>query len=114
MTPDEKISKLMEGQAKLNKLTDSLNKAMVKYATKDMEYKKALALEIQKLRTRGIKEPGEVAIKRAEGNVADLCYEKDLAKIEVDTIKQYLKIYSQQQEILRSTLAYYRATYLNT
>lgn len=114
--PNKKLDKLEEAVQILNKLTDELNKRCIAFANAEREYRKALAKKQLEFRTRGRNEPAQLVLNYAKGDdkVAELRYKKEIAKINVDVCKEELKNHRTQIEVLRSSLAYDRATYLNS
>ncbi|WP_143314263.1 hypothetical protein [Clostridium sp. HBUAS56017] len=114
--PEEKLNRLSEAMGTLDKLTNGLNDRCIKLASAEREYRKALAKKQLEYRTKGRNEPAQLVLNYAKGDekVAELRYARDIAKINVDVCKETLKNHRMQIEVLRSSLAYDRATYLNS
>lgn len=113
--PQEKIDRLDDAVKVLNKLTEELTTRSKILAKTEYEYRQAIAKKQLEFRTRGKNEPAALVINYAKGDpiVAKLRYNRDLSRIDVDVCKEQLRNHRMQIEVLRSTLAYDRANYLN-
>lgn len=113
--PEQKIARLNEAIQQLNNLTDLLLERSIELARTEREYRQALAKKQLEFRTRGKNEPAALVINYAKGDlvVSELRYKRDIAQINKDVCKETLRNRRMQIEVLRSTLSYDRATYLN-
>lgn len=115
MTPEEKIRVLNQAKIKLDSMATELLNLSYEVAKNKEEYKMAYRTELLKWRTRGRNEPANVAIGLAEGEetVAELEKNYEISKFKYEYLKEKMKNERLEIEIIRSTLAYDRATYLN-
>ena len=113
--PQEKMDRLDSAVKILDKLTEELTSRSKILAKTEYEYRQAIARKQLEYRTRGKNEPAALVINYAKGDpiVANLRYKRDLSRIDVDVCKEQLRNHRLQIEVLRSTLAYDRANYLN-
>ncbi|MDU2291934.1 MAG: hypothetical protein E7D69_18035 [Clostridium celatum] len=111
----EKLQLLEKSKQTLDALTVELRKRGYALAAAEREYRKALAIKEIQLRSKGSSVPANLAydIARGEPEIAELRYKKQVLEIEVDVCRDRLRNERQNNEILRSLLAFDRANYLN-
>ena len=116
MYPDDKFKKIKELYGTLESLKKELEKRMKRLAAAEKNYRQALAKKQLEFRTRGKKEPGNLVLNYAKGDsgVAQLRYERDIANIDVEVCKEYIRDRRGKIESIRSDIAFDRATYLNS
>lgn len=109
----EKLEVLEKSKKTLDSLTIELRKRGYAKAMAEREYRMALAKKEIELRGRGNNYPANLVYDIARGQEAELRYKRDIAEIEYTILKEKLKNERQNNEILRSLLAFDRANYLN-
>lgn len=116
VNPEKKLEEMKNAIGILDDLTAELFKRMVTHALCEKNYRQALANKQLEFRTRGKNEPANLVLNYAKGapDVAELRYKRDIAQIEVDVCKEELRNRRIDIECLRSSLAFDRATYLNS
>lgn len=110
----EKLELLEKSKKTLDSLTIELRKRGYAKAMAEREYRMALAKKEIELRGRGNNYPANLVYDIARGQEAELRYKRDIADIEYEVCKDRLRNERQNNEILRSLLAFDRANYLNS
>ncbi len=101
----EKIKLLEEGKLQLNKLTIELRKrAYIKVET-ERDYRKALAVEEEKLRVNE-KMPVSLIHDISRGRLSELRYKRDIAAMEYDICKEYIRNIRINQESMRTLISF--------
>lgn len=109
----KKLEMLEQSKKTLDSLTIELRKRGYALAVAERDYRKALAIKEVELRGRGNNYPANLVYDIARGQEAELRYKRDIAEIEYEICKDRLRNERQNNEILRSLLAFDRANYLN-
>ena len=110
----EKLELLEKSKKTLDSLTIELRKRGYALAVAERDYRKALAIKEVELRGRGNNYPANLVYDISRGQEAELRYKRDIAEIEYEIFKDSLRNERQNNEILRSLLAFDRANYLNS
>ena len=100
----EKIKLLEEGKAQLDKVTAELKKRAYKKAETEREYRKALAIEEERLRTE--KMPVTLIYDISRGRLSELRYQRDIASMEYDICKEYMRNIRINQESMRTLVSF--------
>ena len=100
----EKIKLLEEGKAQLDKVTAELKKRAYKKAETEREYRKALAIEEERLRTE--KMPVTLIYDISRGRLSELRYQRDIASMEYDICKEYMRNVRINQESMRTLISF--------
>lgn len=111
-----KLQQLEESKLRLEAITEELRKRGYEKALSERAYRRSLAKKELTLKTRGNNFPAGMVSDMARGDeeVSELRYKRDIAQIDYDICKDKLRNERSQIEILRSLVAYDRATYLNS
>ena len=105
MDTAEKIKILEESKSLLDKITTELKKRAYKKAETERNYRKALAIEEEKLRS-GEKMPVTLIHDISRGRLANLRYERDIASMEYDICKEYMRNIRINQESMRTLVSF--------
>ena len=100
----EKIKILEEGKSLLDKITTELKKRAYKKAETERKYRKALAIEEERLRAEKI--PVTLIHDISRGRLAELRYERDIASMEYDICKEYMRNIRINQESMRTLVSF--------
>ena len=109
----KKLEMLEQSKKTLDSLTIELRKRGYALAVAERDYRKALAIKELELRSKGNSIPANLAYDIARGQEAELRYKRDISEVEYEICKDRLRNERQNNEILRSLLAFDRANYLN-
>ena len=104
MDTAEKIKILEESKSLLDKITTELKKRAYKKAETERNYRKALAIEEEKLRTE--KMPVTLIHDISRGRLAELRYQRDIASMEYDICKEYMRNIRINQESMRTLVSF--------
>ena len=100
---EDMIKKLTEGEEKLNQLVEELKDKSYKAALMEGKYRKELAVEIEKLRTEGL--PATLIHDLRRGHLAQLRYKRDIAQLDLDITREYIRNFRKQNEDLRTLIS---------
>ena len=100
----EKIKILEESKSLLDKVTTELKKRAYKKAETERKYRKALAIEEERLRSE--KMPVTLIHDISRGRLANLRYERDIASMEYDICKEYMRNIRINQESMRTLVSF--------
>ena len=100
----EKIKILEESKSLLDKITTELKKRAYKKAETEREYRKALAIEEERLRTE--KMPATLIHDISRGRLSELRYQRDIASMEYDICKEYMRNIRINQESMRTLVSF--------
>ena len=100
----EKIKILEESKTILDKVTTELKKRAYKKAETEREYRKALAIEEERLRTE--KMPVTLIYDISRGRLSELRYQRDIASMEYDICKEYMRNVRINQESMRTLVSF--------
>ena len=100
---EDMIKKLTEGEEKLNQLVEELKDKSYKAALMEGKYRKELAVEIEKLRTEGL--PATLIHDLSRGHLAQLRYKRDIAQLDLDITREYIRNFRKQNEDLRTLIS---------
>ena len=67
------------------------------------KYRKELAVEIEKLRTEGL--PATLIHDLSRGHLAQLRYKRDIAQLDLDITREYIRNFRKQNEDLRTLIS---------
>ena len=101
----EKIKILEESKSLLDKITTELKKRAYKKAETERNYRKALAIEEEKLRS-GEKMPVTLIHDISRGRLADLRYERDIAALNYDICKEQMRNIRSNEESMRTLVSF--------
>ena len=104
MDTAEKIKILEESKSLLDKVTTELKKRAYKKAETERKYRKALAIEEEKLRTE--KMPVTLIYDISRGRLSELRYQRDIASMEYDICKEYMRNIRINQESMRTLVSF--------
>lgn len=112
----EKLELLEKSKKTLDSLTIELRKRGYALAAAERDYRKTLAVKEIELRSKGNNYPANLVYDMARGDkvVVELRHKKQVLEIEYEVCKDRLRNERQNNEILRSLLAFDRANYLNS
>ena len=100
----EKIKILEESKTILDKVTTELKKRAYKKAETEREYRKALAIEEERLRAE--KMPVTLIHDISRGRLSELRYERDIASMKYDICKEYMRNIRINQESMRTLVSF--------
>ena len=100
----EKIKILEESKSLLDKVTTELKKRAYKKAETERKYRKALAIEEERLRTE--KMPVTLIYDISRGRLSELRYQRDIASMEYDICKEYMRNVRINQETMRTLVSF--------
>lgn len=100
----EKIKILEESKSLLDKITTELKKRAYKKAETEREYRKALAIEEERLRAE--KMPVTLIHDISRGRLSELRYQRDIASMEYDICKEYMRNIRINQESMRTLVSF--------
>ena len=100
----EKIKILEESKSLLDKVTTELKKRAYKKAETEREYRKALAIEEERLRTE--KMPVTLIYDISRGRLSELRYQRDIASMKYDICKEYMRNIRINQESMRTLVSF--------
>ena len=100
----EKIKILEESKSLLDKITTELKKRAYKKAETEREYRKALAIEEERLRAE--KMPATLIHDISRGRLSELRYQRDIASMEYDICKEYMRNIRINQESMRTLVSF--------
>ena len=101
----KKIKLLEEGKHQLDIVTKELKKRAYRKAETEREYRKALAIEEEKLRS-GEKMPVTLIHDISRGRLSELRYQRDIASMEYDICKEYMRNIRINQESMRTLVSF--------
>lgn len=104
MDTAEKIKILEESKSLLDKITTELKKRAYKKAETEREYRKALAIEEERLRAE--KMPVTLIYDISRGRLSELRYQRDIASMEYDICKEYMRNIRINQESMRTLVSF--------
>lgn len=104
MDTAEKIKILEESKSLLDKITTELKKRAYKKAETEREYRKALAIEEERLRAE--KMPVTLIHDISRGRLSELRYQRDIASMEYDICKEYMRNIRINQESMRTLVSF--------
>lgn len=115
VTVQEKLDMLLKAKATLDALTEEELKIGLQKVKAEYEYKKALAVKEIQLKNRFNYPVNMIAdVARGDVDVGKLRLARDEASIRYEVIKERIRNERSQIEVLRSSVAFDRATYLNS
>lgn len=100
----EKIKLLEEGKHQLDIVTKELKKRAYRKAETEREYRKALAIEEERLRAE--KMPVTLIYDISRGRLSELRYQRDIASMEYDICKEYMRNIRINQESMRTLVSF--------
>lgn len=100
----EKIKLLEDGKHQLDIVTKELKKRAYRKAETEREYRKALAIEEERLRTE--KMPVTLIHDISRGRLSELRYQRDIASMEYDICKEYMRNIRINQESMRTLVSF--------
>lgn len=100
----EKIKLLEDGKHQLDIVTKELKKRAYRKAETEREYRKALAIEEERLRAE--KMPVTLIHDISRGRLSELRYKRDIASMEYDICKEYMRNIRINQESMRTLVSF--------